>query len=112
MCSGSVLSSPFSMFGNFLNLLISCLWIVANGLIACFGMVGCLYLMAFIIRTPGLPLLVIWRLVILNGALVLIRWTLLVAWTPPEYWDTDDIALDMSEHPFFGLMVAGKTSLL
>ena len=20
-------------------------------------------------------------------------------WTPPDYWDADDIALDMSEHP-------------
>ena len=35
----------FSMFGIFLNLLISCLWIVAIGLDASFGMVGCLVLM-------------------------------------------------------------------
>ena len=21
------------------------------------------------------------------------------AWTPPEYWDADDIALEMPEHP-------------
>ena len=42
-CSGSVLPpllSPSSMFGNFLNLLVLCPWIVASGLVACFGMVG------------------------------------------------------------------------
>ena len=50
---------PFSMFGIFLNSLILCLWIVVNGLDACFGMVGCLVLMALIIGTPGLLLLVI-----------------------------------------------------
>ena len=32
------------MYGIFLNLLILCLWIVANGLVACFGMVGYLVL--------------------------------------------------------------------
>ena len=31
-------------------------------------------------------------------------------WTPPEY--CDDIALEMSEHLIFGLMVAGRMSLL
>ena len=31
-CSGTVLFHPFSMFGIFLNLPISCLWIVAIGL--------------------------------------------------------------------------------
>ena len=24
------------------------------------------------------------------------------SWTPPEYWDADDIALEMSEHPSIG----------
>ena len=51
----------------------------ATGLGAFFGMVGCLELVALAIRTPGLLPLVIWLLFILNGALVLIRWTLLVA---------------------------------
>ena len=32
------------------------------------------------------------------------------AWTPPEYWDAVDIALEMPEHP--GLMVAERISLL
>ena len=63
-CSGSVLSLlplllPSSTFGIFLNLLILCLWIVANGLVACFGMVGCLVLMSQVIRIPGLTPLVI-----------------------------------------------------
>ena len=58
--SRSVLSppSPFSMFGIFLNSLILCLWIVANGLDACFGMVGCLVSMVLIKGTLGLLLLV------------------------------------------------------
>ena len=50
----------------------------------------------------------------MNGALVLIRWILLVAcWTPPEYWDAEDVALEMSlSNPIFGLMVAERISLL
>ena len=39
----------------------------------------CLVSVASVIRNPGLPPLVIWLLFILNGALVLIRWTLPVA---------------------------------
>ena len=30
---------------------------------------------------------------------MLILLTLLIAWTPPDYWDADDIALEMPEHP-------------
>ena len=30
---------------------------------------------------------------------MLIRLTLLIPGTPPEYWDADDIALEMSDHP-------------
>ena len=63
ICSGVSFTPPSSsMFGNFLNLLFLYLWIVANGLVACFGMVGCLVFVALIRRTPGLPLLVIWLL--------------------------------------------------
>ena len=58
-CSGTVLFLPFSMFGIFLNLLISCLWIVAIGQGASFGMVGCLVLVALVIGISGLPPLVI-----------------------------------------------------
>ena len=31
------------------------------------------------------------------------------AWTPPDYWDADDIAVEMPEYPLSGLMVAEKT---
>ena len=33
-------------------------------------------------------------------------------WTPPDYWDAEDIALEMSDSILiFGLMVAGRTFL-
>ena len=94
----SVLFPPFNMFGIFLNSLILFLGIAATGLVVCFGMVGCLVLVASVIRTPGLPPLVIWLLFSLNGALVLIRLTLLVAGLLREYWDAADTALEMSEY--------------
>ena len=84
------------MFGIFLSLLILCRWFVANGLVACFGVVGCLVFVAFVIMALGLPLSMIWLPLSLNGAQVLILLTLL---TPPEYRDADDIALEMPEHP-------------
>ena len=63
--------------------------------------------------TLGLPPLGTWLLLSLSGAWVLILLTLSDCWTPPDYWDADDIALEMSDHPSMsGLMVAGKTSLL
>ena len=34
------------------------------------------------------------------------------SWTPPEYWDAADIALEMPEHPMCGLTVAEKISPL
>ena len=79
---------------------------------AFFGMVGCLDMVASVTRTPGLPPLVIWLLFILNGAKVLIRWTLLVAGLLLNIgmlmiflWRCRIILI-------FGLMVQGKTSLL
>ena len=41
ICSGGVLSPTSCMFGEFLNMLFLCFWMVANGLAVCFGMVGC-----------------------------------------------------------------------
>ena len=35
----------------------------------------------------------------LNGVWVPIRLTFLVPWTHPDYWDADDIALEVSDHP-------------
>ena len=34
------------------------------------------------------------------------------AWTPPEYWDAADVALEMPEHPNSWTDGAGRTSLL
>ena len=47
----------------------------------------------------GLSLLVSWLRFILKGVLVRIWSILAAAWTPPEYWDADDIALEVPEHP-------------
>ena len=52
-CSGSVLSHSFSIFGNFL--LILCLWIVANGLVACCGMVGGRMVAGYCLEMPEYP---------------------------------------------------------
>ena len=70
-----------------------------HGLDACFGMVGCLVLVALVKRIPGLHLLVIQLLFILKGALVAYPVDFAGAWTPSEYWDAADIALEMPEHP-------------
>ena len=99
------------MFGNFLSLLILCLWTVANGLVACIGMVGCLVLMALIVRTPGLLHLVIQLLFILNDVLVAYLVDCAGSWTCPEYWDAADIALEMPENPYIWT-VAGRIFLL
>ena len=64
-----------------------------------FGMVGCLVSMASGLQTPGLPPLVIWLLFILSGAWVLILLTFVDCWTPPDYWDAEDNALEMTDHP-------------
>ena len=80
LVSGSVpFSPPFSMFGIFLSLLILCPLIAASGLGVFFGMVGCLDSVASVLKTPGLPPLVIWLLFISSGAWVLILLTLLIA---------------------------------
>ena len=97
-CSGSV-PFPFSTFGIFLNLLISLLWIVASGLVACFGMFGCLVSMASVLEILGPPPLVIWLLFISNDAWVLILLTLMVAGLLLTIGDADDIALEMTDHP-------------
>ena len=52
-CSGTVLFTPFSMFGIFLNLLILCPLTSASGLGVFFGMVGCLVSMALVLLTLG-----------------------------------------------------------
>ena len=83
------------MSGIFLSLLLLCPLTAATGLVVCFGMGGCLDLVVLVTKTLGLPLLVILLSATLSGVWVLI-WS---SWTPLDYWDADDIALEMSEHP-------------
>ena len=85
---------------------------VANGLDACFGMVGCLVFMALIIGTLGLLFWVIWLLFILNGALVLILLTLLVPGLLLNIGMLLMLLWRCLSILIFRLMVAGKTSLL
>ena len=68
ICYGNVLFTPFNTCANFfLSLLFSCHWIAVSGLVAYFGMVGCLdrCLGAYPVDFGG-------------------------AWTPPDYWDAAD----------------------
>ena len=92
--SGSAPFPPFSMLGIFLRSLLLRLLIAANGLGVFFGMVGCLGLVVLVTRTLGLPLLM--NLERCLGAYPVDHSG---SWTPPEYWDADDIALEMSVHP-------------
>ena len=96
-CFGSVLSPPFSMFGIFLNSLILCLWIVANGLDACFGMVCCLVLNGINNRDPWATSFGELASFHLERCLGAYPVDCAGSWTPPEYWDADDIALEMTE---------------
>ena len=52
------------------------------------------------IGTPGLPPYDMASFY-LERCLGAFRVDLAGCWTPPEYWDADDIALEMSEHPDF-----------
>ena len=40
-----------------------------------------------------------WLVLSWNVAWVPIRWITLVFWTPPDYWDADDLALEMPDAP-------------
>ena len=99
ICFGNVLFTPFSMFANFLNLLFLCPldrskwprcllwhgwlpglkgigqrdpWALSFGDLASFHLERCLG--AYPVDFGG-------------------------AWSPPDYWDAADIALEMPEHP-------------
>ena len=91
--------SPFSMLGIFLSSLHLCLWIVAIGSVAFFGMDGCLDLMALVIRTPWATSFGDLAFAELERCLGAYRVDLAGSWTPPECWNADDIALEMSEGP-------------
>ena len=89
---------PSSMSGNFLSLLRLCLLIAADGLGIFFGMVGCLGLVVLVTMTLGLPHLVNKHAVVLSRCLGAYPVDF-AGWSPPEYWDADDVALEMSDHP-------------
>ena len=84
--------SPSSMFGNFLCLLILCPLIAASGHDAYVGIVGCLASVVLVIGIPGLASFHLERCL---GAYPV---DFAGAWTPPDYWDAADIALEMPEH--------------
>ena len=87
------------MFGNFLSLLILCPLIAANGHDAYFGMVGCLALVVLVIGIPGLLSFGDLASFHLERCLGAYPVDFVGAWTPPDYWDAADIALEMPEHP-------------
>ena len=96
---GSVPFTSFNMYAKCLSLLSSCPWIVLSGLGVYFGMVGCLVLMVCLVTKP-------WDLSFGELASFHLERCLgpypayfSAAWTPPDYWDADDIALEMPEHP-------------
>ena len=62
-------------------------------------MVGCLVLMALVIRILGLPLFGDLAPFHLERCLGAYPVDFAGAWTPPENWDAADIALEMPEHP-------------
>ena len=55
-------------------------------------MVGCLVLMVCLVTSHGLYLLVSWLPFISKGCLGAYPVGFDAAWTPPEFWDADDIA--------------------
>ena len=79
-----------------------CPLIVATGPVVCFGMAGCLGLVVLVRGILGRLPLGIWLAVSLSAV-----W---VHWAPPDCWDADDVALEMSDHP--NIWTEGRTSLL
>ena len=96
---GSVPFTPFNMFVTSLNFLFLCLWIVVSGLGAYSGMVGCLVLMVCLVINPGLLSLSELASFHLESCLGAYPIDFAAAWTPPDYCDAEDIALEIPEHP-------------
>ena len=88
-------SSPCSMFGIFLNLLIFCLWIVANGLAVWHGWLP--GLSGISTKDPWAASFGDLASFHLERCLGAYPVDFDDCWTPPEYWDADDIAL--TNHP-------------
>ena len=104
---------PFNMCATSMNFHSLCLWIVVSGPGAYFGMVGCLVSMVCLVVSPGLHLLVSLASFRLEGCLGAYPVDYAAAWTPPDYWDADDIALEIYLSILTsGLMVAERISPL
>ena len=91
ICSGTVPFTLFSMFGNFLS--------AASGPGVFFGMVGCLVSMALVIKIPWATSFGDLASFHLERCLGAYPVDFADCWTPPDYWDADDIALEIPEHP-------------
>ena len=91
--SGSVPFSPFSMFGIFLNLLSLCPLTAASGLGVFFGLNGISTSNPWAVSFGDLAFVHLERCL---GAYPV---DFASCWTPTEYWDADDIALEMPDHP-------------
>ena len=98
-CFGSVLSPPFSTFGIFLSLLHLFFWIVSNW-------PRCLLWHGWLPGLSGIsdkdPLATSFGYLAsfhLERCLGAYPVDFASCWTPPEYWDADDIALEVSEYP-------------
>ena len=93
ICFGSVLFHLYCMLGSSLNLLTLCLWIVEDGLVAHSGMAGCLVLVVLVLET-------LWAASFGQLACELERRLGAYPvddsghWTPPDYWDADDLVGD------------------
>ena len=99
--SRSALFPPFSMLENYLSFLLLCPLIAASGPGVFFGMAGCLVFVAFVIMTlwaASFHDLASAQLERCFGAYPV---DFSGCWTPPEYWDADDIALEIPDHPNF-----------
>ena len=86
------------MFGNFLNLLPSCVETAASGLVVFYGMAGCLGLA---MRESDCWAASLGQLAErrLESALGAYPADHAGYWVTPDFWDAEDLALEMVEHP-------------
>ena len=96
---GSVRFTLCSKFGICLNLLPSCGGIGAGGLGVYYGTAGCLGLVVRVSGIAGLRLLVSLPRGGWNLALGAYPADLAGCWVPSDFWDEEDIALEMVDHP-------------
>ena len=96
---GNVPFPPFSMCAISLNFHFLCPLIVVSGQDAYFGMVGCLVLMVCLVIKPWASSFGELAAFHLEGCLGAYPVDFSAAWTPPDYWDADDIALEIPDHP-------------